>query len=87
VTCYSCGAAWWVEPRSGRPQPGRDEGRRRGTPVVAFNAGDRRWQESGTLSFYGEPEVLAGEYAGTKLNEIDAKHTLCVRLLRRSTTS
>ncbi|MDT7701667.1 MAG: simple sugar transport system substrate-binding protein [Pseudonocardiales bacterium] len=49
-----------------------------GIPVVVFNAGDRRWQESGALSFYGEPEVLAGEYAGTKLNEIGAKHALCV---------
>jgi simple sugar transport system substrate-binding protein len=49
-----------------------------GIPVIAFNAGDRRWQESGALSFYGEPEVLAGEFAGTKLNTLGAKHVLCV---------
>ena len=49
-----------------------------GIPVVAFNAGDRAWQSTGALAFYGEPEVLAGEYAGTKLNDIGAKHVLCV---------
>jgi len=49
-----------------------------GIPVVAFNAGDRAWQKTGALAFYGEPEVLAGEFAGTKLNELGSKHTLCV---------
>ena len=49
-----------------------------GIPVVAFNAGDRAWQKTGALAFYGEPEVLAGEFAGTKLNELGSTHTLCV---------
>jgi simple sugar transport system substrate-binding protein len=49
-----------------------------GIPVIAFNAGDRAWQKTGALAFYGEPEELAGEFAGTKLNEIGSKHTLCV---------
>ena len=49
-----------------------------GIPVVAFNAGDRDWQKTGALAFYGEPEVLAGEFAGTKLNERGSKHALCV---------
>ncbi|HTF48511.1 MAG TPA: substrate-binding domain-containing protein [Pseudonocardia sp.] len=49
-----------------------------GIPVVAFNAGDRDWQKTGALAFYGEPEVLAGEFAGTKLNELGSKHALCV---------
>ena len=49
-----------------------------GIPVVAFNAGDRAWQKTGALVFYGEPEVLAGEFAGTKLNELGSTHTLCV---------
>ena len=49
-----------------------------GIPVVIYNAGDRDWQKTGALSFFGEPEVLAGEYAGTKLNELGSKHTLCV---------
>ena len=49
-----------------------------GIPVVAFNAGDRSWQKTGAMAFYGEPEVLAGEFAGTKLNELGSQHTLCV---------
>jgi len=49
-----------------------------GIPVIAFNAGDRDWQNSGALSFYGEPEVLAGEYAGTELSELGATKALCV---------
>lgn len=49
-----------------------------GIPVVAFNAGDRAWPKTGALAFYGEPEVLAGEFAGTKLNDLGSKHTLCV---------
>jgi simple sugar transport system substrate-binding protein len=49
-----------------------------GIPVVAFNAGDRDWQSTGALAFYGEPEVLAGEFAGTELNQLGATHVLCV---------
>lgn len=49
-----------------------------GIPVVVYNAGDRDWQKTGALSFFGEPEVLAGEFAGTKLNELGSTHTLCV---------
>jgi simple sugar transport system substrate-binding protein len=49
-----------------------------GIPVVAFNAGDRAWQSTGALSFFGEPEFLAGQFAGEKLNELGAKHALCV---------
>ena len=49
-----------------------------GIPVVAFNAGDRAWQKTGALAFYGEPEILAGEFAGTELNELGSTHTLCV---------
>jgi len=49
-----------------------------GIPVVAFNAGDREWQSTGALAFYGEPEVLAGEFAGTELNKLGAKNALCV---------
>jgi simple sugar transport system substrate-binding protein len=49
-----------------------------GIPVVAYNAGDRSWQSTGALSFFGEPEVLAGQFAGDKLNQLGAKHALCV---------
>jgi simple sugar transport system substrate-binding protein len=49
-----------------------------GIPVVAFNAGDRAWQSTGALAFYGEPEVLAGEAAGTEMNKEGMKHALVV---------
>jgi simple sugar transport system substrate-binding protein len=49
-----------------------------GIPVVAINAGDRDWQKTGALSFFGEPETLAGEFAGTELNKLGAKHALCI---------
>jgi simple sugar transport system substrate-binding protein len=49
-----------------------------GIPVIAYNAGDRDWQSTGALSFYGEPEVLAGEAAGEELNKGGFKHALCV---------
>ena len=49
-----------------------------GIPVVAFNAGDKTWQKTGALAFYGEPEVLAGEFAGTQLTKMGMKHTLVV---------
>jgi simple sugar transport system substrate-binding protein len=49
-----------------------------GIPVVAYNAGDRDWQSTGALSFYGEPEVLAGQAAGKELAKAGLKHALCV---------
>ena len=49
-----------------------------GIPVVAINAGDRDWQKYGALSFFGEPETLAGEFVGTELNTLGAKHALCI---------
>jgi simple sugar transport system substrate-binding protein len=49
-----------------------------GIPVVAINAGDRDWQKLGALSFFGEPEELAGEFTGTELNKLGVKHALCV---------
>jgi simple sugar transport system substrate-binding protein len=49
-----------------------------GIPVIAYNAGDRDWQSTGALSFFGEPEVLAGEAAGEELNKGGYKKALCV---------
>ena len=49
-----------------------------GIPVVVINAGDRDWQKTGALSFFGEPETLAGEFVGTELNKEGAKHALCI---------
>jgi simple sugar transport system substrate-binding protein len=47
-------------------------------PVVAYNAGDRDWQSTGALAFFGEPEVLAGEAAGAELAKLGKKNALCV---------
>jgi simple sugar transport system substrate-binding protein len=49
-----------------------------GIPVIVYNAGDRDWQKTGGLAFYGEPELLAGQFAGTKLAQLGSKHALCV---------
>ena len=49
-----------------------------GIPVTIYNAGDRDWQKTGALSFFGEPEVLAGEFAGEALNKKGYKNALCV---------
>jgi simple sugar transport system substrate-binding protein len=49
-----------------------------GIPVVVYNAGDRDWQSTGALSFYGEPEVLAGNAAGEQLKKGGFKNALCV---------
>jgi simple sugar transport system substrate-binding protein len=49
-----------------------------GIPVVVYNAGDRDWQSTGALSFYGEPEELSGQVAGEQLNKGGYKHALCV---------
>jgi simple sugar transport system substrate-binding protein len=49
-----------------------------GIPVIAYNAGDRDWQSTGALAFYGEPEVLAGEAVGGQLAKAGKKKALCV---------
>ncbi|MCI2237479.1 sugar ABC transporter substrate-binding protein [Paenibacillus sp. TRM 82003] len=49
-----------------------------GIPVVAFNGGFEDWQESGAVGYFGQDEELAGEAAGTRLNEDGATHELCV---------
>jgi simple sugar transport system substrate-binding protein len=49
-----------------------------GIPVIAYNAGDRDWQSTGALAFYGEPEVLAGQAVGEQLAKAGKKKALCV---------
>ncbi|HZG05614.1 MAG TPA: sugar ABC transporter substrate-binding protein [Streptomyces sp.] len=49
-----------------------------GIPVVALNAGLDAWKEQGVLSFFGQDDRVAGEAFGERLNELGAKHTLCV---------
>ncbi|WP_284744679.1 substrate-binding domain-containing protein [Amycolatopsis sp. RTGN1] len=49
-----------------------------GIPVVAFNSGLDNWQKLGAMSFFGQDESLAGQAFGNRLNEVGAKHALCV---------
>src|SRR5215204_3772752 len=49
-----------------------------GIPVVAFNAGIGKYQESGALSYFGSDEGLAGETAGKRASDEGYKNLLCV---------
>jgi simple sugar transport system substrate-binding protein len=49
-----------------------------GIPVVGFNAGVDNWKQLGLLEYFGQDETIAGQAFGTKLNDVGAKHTLCV---------
>ncbi|MEU4092407.1 sugar ABC transporter substrate-binding protein [Streptomyces sp. NPDC026673] len=49
-----------------------------GIPVVGFNAGLDNWKEQGLLEYFGQDESVAGEALGDKLNDLGAKHTICV---------
>jgi simple sugar transport system substrate-binding protein len=49
-----------------------------GIPVVAFNAGIGKYQESGALSYFGSDESLAGETAGKRASDEGYKNLLCV---------
>lgn len=52
--------------------------RKAGIPVVGFNGGLDQWKDLGMLSYYGQDETIAGEAFGKRLNELGAKHTICV---------
>ena len=47
-------------------------------PVVGFNSGITAWQNLGLLSYFGSDENLAGTAFGQRLNQVGAKHVLCV---------
>ncbi|MET9803907.1 substrate-binding domain-containing protein [Streptomyces sp. NPDC006368] len=49
-----------------------------GIPVVGFNGGIEDWKEQGLLSYFGQDERVTGEAFGRKLDELGAKHVLCV---------
>ncbi|MGW3567361.1 sugar ABC transporter substrate-binding protein [Streptomyces sp. NPDC000941] len=49
-----------------------------GIPVVAFNAGLDNWKDMGLLEYFGQDENIAGQAFGKRLNEIGAKHNICV---------
>ncbi|GAB2848379.1 sugar ABC transporter substrate-binding protein [Streptomyces deserti] len=49
-----------------------------GIPVVGLNSGLSDWKNLNLLEFFGQDETVAGEAFGKKLNEVGAKHALCV---------
>ncbi|MFF9331216.1 substrate-binding domain-containing protein [Streptomyces albogriseolus] len=64
-----------------KPQAMKDpvnEARAAGIPVVGLNSGVDAWKKAGLLAFFGQDESLAGRAVGEKLNELKARHTLCL---------
>jgi simple sugar transport system substrate-binding protein len=49
-----------------------------GIPVVGLNSGINAWQSEGLLEYFGQDESVAGRATGDKLDELKAKHALCV---------
>jgi ABC-type sugar transport system substrate-binding protein len=49
-----------------------------GIPVDGFNAGIDQWKQAGLLDYFGSDETIAGTQFGQRLNQIGAKHALCV---------
>ncbi|MFJ2239517.1 substrate-binding domain-containing protein [Streptomyces sp. NPDC087859] len=49
-----------------------------GIPVVGLNSGIDSWQSGGLLEFFGQDESVAGRAVGDKLDDLHARHALCV---------
>lgn len=49
-----------------------------GIPVVGLNSGLNTWKDMGLLEFFGQDENIAGQAFGKRLNELGAKHNICV---------
>ncbi|SFI65193.1 substrate-binding domain-containing protein [Amycolatopsis sacchari] len=49
-----------------------------GIPVVGFNSGLDQWSQLGLLEYFGSDETLAGQAFGNRLNDVGARHALCV---------
>lgn len=49
-----------------------------GIPVVGLNSGMDEWQSAGLLGYFGQDESVAGRAVGDKLDDLKAKHALCV---------
>jgi simple sugar transport system substrate-binding protein len=49
-----------------------------GIPVVGFNSGVGDWKKLGMLEYFGQDENIAGQAFGQRLNQLGAKHALCV---------
>jgi simple sugar transport system substrate-binding protein len=47
-------------------------------PVVGVNDGIDYWQKMGLLEYFGSDESLAGKAFGERLNQVGAKHAICV---------
>ncbi|MEU3982138.1 substrate-binding domain-containing protein [Streptomyces sp. NPDC026672] len=54
------------------------QARAAGIPVVALNSGIDAWQSEGALEYFGQDESVAGRAVGDKLEDLRAKHALCV---------
>ncbi|MEE3852938.1 substrate-binding domain-containing protein [Gordonia sp. LSe1-13] len=49
-----------------------------GIPVVGLNAGFDQWQQLGIQQYFGQDETIAGEAAGSRLQDEGARKVLCV---------
>ncbi|MEU5750626.1 substrate-binding domain-containing protein [Streptomyces sp. NPDC047829] len=49
-----------------------------GIPVVGLNSGIDAWRPTGLLQYFGQDESVAGRAVGDKLDDLRARHALCV---------
>ncbi|MEU8992986.1 substrate-binding domain-containing protein [Streptomyces sp. NPDC048558] len=54
------------------------QARAAGIPVVGLNSGIDDWQSAGLVGYFGQDESVAGRAVGDKLDDLRAKHALCV---------
>ncbi|MEU6534088.1 substrate-binding domain-containing protein [Streptomyces sp. NPDC046928] len=54
------------------------EARAAGIPVVGLNSGIDAWRSAGLLGFFGQDESVAGRAVGDRLDDLGARHALCV---------
>ncbi|MFC8240241.1 substrate-binding domain-containing protein [Streptomyces chartreusis] len=54
------------------------EARAAGIPVIGLNSGMDEWKSAGLLEYFGQDESVAGRAVGDKLDDLKAKHALCV---------
>ncbi|MGI5458932.1 substrate-binding domain-containing protein [Streptomyces sp. CA-249302] len=54
------------------------QARAAGIPVVGLNSGIESWQSEGLLEYFGQDESVAGQAVGDKLDDLKAKHAVCV---------
>jgi simple sugar transport system substrate-binding protein len=50
-----------------------------GIPVITLNSGLNNWQEIGAVTHVGQDEIIAGQEAGKRFNELGATKVLCGR--------